>query len=242
MTAGRPTEPAETAGSRLVVGLVRGLHGLRGAVRVEVLTDDPARFEPGRVVFLEGSTERLTVAEANADGPGLLVRFQERSDRTSVEDLRDRYLEAPRPPTPLPDGAWYWHEVTGVQVFDVAGRELGRVVDVFRAGGGEVFVVDGPHGELMVPGVSSVVRELSPAEGRMVVDADALGLDESEPRSRPRGRRTTRAWKAAERGEGSTPAGGPPDSTPAGGPPDNNPAGGPPESAPAGGPPESAPG
>ncbi len=28
--------------SRLVVGRVRGVHGLRGAVRVEVLTDQPA--------------------------------------------------------------------------------------------------------------------------------------------------------------------------------------------------------
>lgn len=195
------------ADTRLVVGQVRGLHGLRGAVRVEVLTDDPARFQPGSVLFLEGTTERLTVLEANADGPGLLVRFRERADRSSVEDLRERYLEVTAPAAALPDGAFYWHEVIGVAVQDASGVDLGRVVDVFRAGGSEVFVVEGPRGELMVPAVSAVVRELAPAAGRIVVDADALGLDEHEARSRIRGRRTTRARKAAERGEGSAPAG-----------------------------------
>ncbi|MET0773403.1 MAG: ribosome maturation factor RimM [Candidatus Limnocylindrales bacterium] len=199
----RPHEPGAAAGTRLVVGLIRGLHGLRGGVRVEVLTDDPARFEPGTVVFPEGTNEPLTIVEANADGPGLLVWFKERTDRTTVEDLRGRYLEAPAPTDALPDGSFYWHEVTGLAVEDLEGGELGRVVDVFRAGGSEVFVVQGPRGELLVPAVSTVVRELAPDAGRLVVDADALGLDDREPRSRVRGRRTTRARKAAERGEGS---------------------------------------
>lgn len=194
----RPPEPASAGDARLVVGQVRGLHGLRGAVRIEVLTDDPSRFEPGNVVFLEGTLERLTVLEANADGPGLLVRFRERPDRTSVEDLRERYLEAAAPDEPLPTGQYYWHQVIGLAAVDTAGGDLGRVVDVFRAGGSEVFVVRGPRGELMVPAVSAVVHELAPAQGRIVVDTDALGLDDQEPRSRVRGRRTTRARKAAE--------------------------------------------
>ncbi len=201
-----PPEPATAGGARLVVGQVRGLHGLRGAVRVEVLTDDPSRFEPGSVVFPEGTHERLTVLEANADGPGLLVRFRERLDRSSVEDLRDRYLEAIAPDEPLPAGQYYWHQVTGLAVVDAAGADLGRVVDVFRAGGSEVFVVHGPRGELMVPAVSAVIRELAVAEGRMVVDTDALGLDDQEPRSRVRGRRTTRARKAAEARAGGDPS------------------------------------
>ena len=42
---------------RLTVGLVRGLHGLRGAVRVEVLSDDPDRFEVGSVLHLDGEDD-----------------------------------------------------------------------------------------------------------------------------------------------------------------------------------------
>jgi 16S rRNA processing protein RimM len=207
----RSSQPDATGAARLVVGLVRGLHGLRGGVRVEVLTDDPARFEAGSLVYPEGSPDRLTVAESISDGPGLLVRFEERPDRTSVEDLKGRYLEAVAPTEALPDGAWYWHEIIGVPVTDLAGAELGHVVDVFRAGGSEVFVVQGARGEVMVPAVSGIVRELAPAERRIVVDGDALGLDDQVARSKVRGRRTTRARKAAERGEGGTATPPPPD-------------------------------
>lgn len=187
---------------RLVVAQVRGLHGLRGAVRLEVLSDDPARFEPGARLFPEGDPRPLTVEWVQSDGPGLLVRFRELSDRTSVEPLRDVYLEAEVGADALPQGSWYWHEIIGARVTTGSGDDLGTVTDVFRAGGGEVFVVEGPHGEIMVPAVQAVMLEFQPAEGRIVVDADALALDEPEPRSRVRGRRTTRARKAAERAQG----------------------------------------
>jgi 16S rRNA processing protein RimM len=185
---------------RLVVGLVRGVHGLRGAVRLEVLTDDPGRFEPGARLFQEGQDQPLTVDWAQSDGPGILLRFRERPDRASVEPLRDRYIEAVVSPAARPEGSWYWHEVVGARVTTSAGEDLGSVTDVFRTGGSEVFVVQGDRGEVLVPAVGAVMVEFAPAAGRIVVDADALALDDVEPRSRVRGRRTTRARRDRERG------------------------------------------
>jgi 16S rRNA processing protein RimM len=164
---------------RLVVGLVRGLHGLRGHVRIEVLTDDPDRFAPGAVVFPEGSDRVLTVDDVGHENPpGILVRFVGLPDRTAAESLRDTYLEAEVADDALPEGTHYWHEIIGSRVLTADGRELGEVVDIFRVGEGEVYTVRGESGELLVPAVSAVVRELAPAEKRVVVDAAALGLEE----------------------------------------------------------------
>ncbi|TAM73985.1 MAG: 16S rRNA processing protein RimM, partial [Chloroflexota bacterium] len=161
---------------RLVVGLVRSLHGLEGAVRVEPLTDRPDRFAPGSRLALEGEPISLTVAWSRDDGRGLLLRFDELSDRAAVEPLRGRYLEAAVDRVDLPPGAFWWHELEGVPVTTTAGVLLGEVVDVFRAGGAEVLVVRGVGGELYVPAVEAVVRDLAPQEGRIVIDAEALGL------------------------------------------------------------------
>lgn len=186
---------------RLVVGLVRGLHGLRGAMRVEVLTDDPARFAVGSVLHPEGAPDPLTVIWAQEDGPGILVRFREIPDRDAAEPFRERYLEVDVPRQALPEGEYYWHEVIGARVTTTDGRDLGSVRDIFRAGGGEVLIVDGgAWGELMVPAVSAVVREFAPADGRIVVDAESLALDEEPPAPRPRGRRTSRALKQVRDG------------------------------------------
>ena len=159
---------------------MRGVRGLKGQVRVEVLTDQPeARFSPGQVLYPEGSPRSLTVAEATpvADGPGWWLRFRELPDRTAAETLKGIYLEMPvdRPAAP---GSWRWHDVIGLTVRTTDGRELGTVGDVYRTGGAEVYVVRGPRGEIDIPAVSSVVMDLDPPSGVLIVDADALGLDE----------------------------------------------------------------
>jgi 16S rRNA processing protein RimM len=159
---------------RLVVGLVRGVQGLRGAVRVEILTDNEDRFDAGSVLHVEGSGRPLTVVSAHRDGPGLLVRFKEITDRNAADSLREKYLEADA--ADLPADTWFWHDIIGCNVTTVHGEALGTVADVFRVGGSEVYVVRGTSGEVLVPAVAAVVRELVPAEKRMVVDGAALGL------------------------------------------------------------------
>lgn len=168
---------------RLVVGLVRGVHGLRGAVRVEVLSDNADRFDSGAVVFVEQTERRLTVVSAQHDGPGLLVSFAEVRDRNAADALREKFLEA-EAARDLPPQTFYWHEIIGCAVFNEEGEELGTVDDIFRVGESEVYVVHGARGELLVPAVKAIVRELAPAERRIVVDAVALGLGaEDEPQT-----------------------------------------------------------
>jgi 16S rRNA processing protein RimM len=172
---------------RLVVALIRGVHGLHGAVRAEVLTDRPEdRFVAGAVLFREGDARPLTIAsaEAVADGPGWRFRFREVTTRDAADTLRGVYLEAAvRPEEDLARGSYYWHEVIGCAVRGVDGTELGTVKDIYRIGETEVFTVDGgPHGSFDLPAVRAFIRIFAPRRGEIVVDAESLDL--RPPRSR----------------------------------------------------------
>jgi 16S rRNA processing protein RimM len=151
---------------------------------VEVLTDRPEeRFVVGSVLHPEGRPP-LTIVTAVpvADGPGWWLRFAEAPDRTAAERLRGVYLEADVPARDRPADAVWWHEVVGARVTDADGHELGVVSDVYRAGGAEVFLVDGPSGSLDIPAVRSVIVDFRPADGVIVVDAAALGIGEAGSR------------------------------------------------------------
>ena len=166
---------------RLVVAQVRGLHGLDGAVRVEVLTDRPEdRFATGHVLHVEGDGRPLTItsAEAVEDGPGWRLRFREVPSRNAAEWLRDAYLEIlVDRSSDLDAGAAYWHEVVGAVVRDSTGADLGRVVDVYRAGENEVYVVrGGPAGEFDMPAVRDVITTFAPERREIVVDETVLDL------------------------------------------------------------------
>jgi len=199
---------ATPADERVTVGLVHGLHGLRGAVRVEVLSDDPSRFAVGSVLFVEGDTRPLTIDWTGPANPGLLVSFAEVQSREEADPLRQRYLEA-LPGEPLPPDTYYWHQLEGLTVSTTTGETLGSVVDVFRAGGGEVYVVrGGDRGEILVPAVSDIVVDLDPPAGRLVVDPVALDLPQKPPRRRRRHELTREERKAARKRPRKAPGGG----------------------------------
>ena len=110
-----------------MVGQIRGFHGLAGTVRIESLTDRPQdRFAVGRTLFVEGTDRQLTIAAAEPDTVGWRLRFAEVADRTAAEALRGAYLETVvAPGEELPRGEYYWHDVIGATVTDVAGATLG---------------------------------------------------------------------------------------------------------------------
>lgn len=186
---------------------MRGLHGLNGSVRAEVLTDRPAeRFAVGRRLYREGAATPLTIVAAAPDGPGWRLRFAEVADRTAAEALRDAYLESlVEPGEELARGEYYWHEVIGTTVRGLDGAELGTVVDVYRVGVAEVYVVRGErYGEFDVPGVRDIVRILAPGRGEIVIDAGALDLQPA--RARPiRPPRPSRPRRTDRKGERTRP-------------------------------------
>ena len=215
------TDGPATADDRLVVALVRGVHGLAGAVRVEILTDRPEdRYAVGAVLRREGSDDPLTVVWSSpvADGPGWRIRFREVPDRSAAEALKGAYLEVVAgPDAALPRGAYFWHEVIGTPVTSTTGAELGTVRDVYRSGGAEVFIVDGgPYGEFDVPAVRDFIRIFAPRRGEIVVDTDALDLappkrsplGEGRPRA-PRRRPGSRHGRGAGATAGDRPAASP---------------------------------
>ena len=198
---------------RLVVALVRGVHGLRGAVRVEVLTDRPEeRFRPRVVLHREGSDEPLTIASAEpvADGPGWRLRFAEITTRDAADTLRGAYLETTvHPLGDLARGEVYWHEVVGSTVRGLDGADLGTVQDVYRVRENEVYVVRGePFGTFDLPAVRAFIRVFAPRRGEIVVDVEALDLQPPKTRlpedQRPRApRRRSRRPRAAGGGQAS---------------------------------------
>ena len=212
-----------------MVALVRGVHGLHGAVRAEVLTDRPEdRFVAGAALYREGDDRPLTIAsaEAVADGPGWRLRFREITSRDAADVLRGTYLEsAVRPDEDLARGSYYWYEVIGCAVRGIDGAELGTVKDIYRIGETEVFSVEGGTvGDFDLPAVRAFIRIFAPRRGEIVVDAESLDLrprrtrepDPDRPKA-PRRKTRSRAGKPSAIAEGTPSADATPtaDHTPA---------------------------
>jgi 16S rRNA processing protein RimM len=137
-------------------------------VRIEVLTDRDDRLTAGSRLFLEGESTQRQLLEVQLGGRVPVLRLEGVDSRDAAERLLGRYLEVEA--EPLPDGALYWHQIVGLAVRDESGRELGQVVEVFRAGENEVYRVE-KEGEpdLLLPALRDVIRAIDLEAGRMTV-------------------------------------------------------------------------
>src|ERR687887_8075 len=78
----------------VLVGVIRGAHGVRGEVRVAPETDNPGRFAAGRAVEIDGLGAR-TIESVRGHKGELIVRFDGIADRETAQRLRGRELRVP---------------------------------------------------------------------------------------------------------------------------------------------------
>lgn len=154
---------------RLVVGRITGVWGVKGHVKVESLTDNPTRFRSGARLLI-GPREYLC-EEARRQGRALAVKLQGVETREDAVELRGAVLEIPTGDAPpLPEGAYYHHQVLGLEVWTSEGRLLGRVAEILETGGNDVYVVRGPEGEALIPAIADVVVSVDLQAGRITID------------------------------------------------------------------------
>lgn len=153
---------------RLVVARIAGAKGLAGAVRLEILTDWPEHLDAGAILFLEGEMTPRRVSSAEWGGRSPVITLEGIGDRAAAEAVVGRFLEADA--AALPEGTYYWHQLEGLRVRREDGSPLGRVVEVFRAGEGEVYrVQDDTGNETLIPAVRDVVQSIDLDAGEMIV-------------------------------------------------------------------------
>jgi 16S rRNA processing protein RimM len=163
---------------RLAVAQVMGVRGLGGELRVMPLTDAPERLAVGASVLVEGEDAPRRISSAGSARQGAILSLTGIDDRDAASALIGRHLLAPDPPPDLPPGSYWWHQLEGLEVVDEAGRPLGRLEEVFRAGPNEVYRVVGDGGELLVPALHAVVTSIDLDAGRMTIRDPAEWLEE----------------------------------------------------------------
>ena len=161
----------------LIIGQVAGAHGVRGELKVQILTEDARRFGLLEQVFL-GLEDEEPVAWP-LEGYRLhkgqaLLKLRGCGDRTAAAAMRGYLVQVPRKEAiPLEDGEYFEHQILGLEVWTAAGEPLGKVVDILYTAANEVYVVQGPNlgrRELLIPAIEDVVLEVDLEAGRLVIE------------------------------------------------------------------------
>ncbi len=153
----------------LVVGHVLGQWGGGGEVKIQVLTDFPDRFEPGREVYLDGHP--LIIERSHLHKGYLILKLSTIDTIEVASRLRGKDLEIPLSEAhALPEGEYYRFQIVGLKVFSNTGEPVGRITNILPTGSNDVYIVHGPQGEVLIPATEDVVKSIDLKSGRMLID------------------------------------------------------------------------
>ncbi len=156
--------------TRLTVGRIAAPWGVRGEVKVELLTDFPGRFADVEELWLGDATEPLRLAHFRDRGGMTILKFHGLDDREAAESLRGQFLSVPiEEAVPLEEGEYFEHEILGLTVVTQAGETIGRVEEILYTGANDVYRVRQASEERLIPAVPDVVLEVDIEGGRLVV-------------------------------------------------------------------------
>ena len=162
----------------MTIGKVGAVHGIHGELRIIPLTDFIERFETMTEVMV--GDELLHIESCRYHKQDVLMKFREYPVREDAMRLTGRLLTVDRSEAaPLEDGEFYTFDIIGLTVYDVEGTELGTVENVLRTGSNDVYQTRlTAGGELLIPALKAVVKEIDIKGGRMVVDMPEDTSDE----------------------------------------------------------------
>jgi 16S rRNA processing protein RimM len=171
--------------SGLRVGRLLKAHGLKGAIKLELYTDDPAlRFVPGSVYTLQVPDESpwfgktVTLTELKWYNDHAVVFLDGIADRDAAESLVKAILwvDDDKDARPAEEDAWYDYQLIGLSVRR-GGVPVGTIARVDHFPAQDLLVVDTGDGEVLVPFVKAIVTGVDIDAGTMDIDPP-IGLFE----------------------------------------------------------------
>jgi 16S rRNA processing protein RimM len=138
---------------------VRNVHGLKGELVIEPITDAPDEvFSPGRRLLVGNVRGQLKgdpveIVSTRPFKAGYIVKLAGIDDRNEAELWRERYFLLPADElTPLDAGQVYLHELEGMRVDLAGGEVVGKVIAFYELPQGLVLDVSRePKGSVLIP-------------------------------------------------------------------------------------------
>lgn len=157
------------------VGKIVNTHGVRGEVRVLATTDFIAeRFAAGNTLYLQEKDTQLAleIEKVRQHKGFILVKFVGYDNINDVQKFRDHELMVSADDQqPLEDGQYYYHQIIGLTVKTVDGRELGTIKEILSPGANDVWVVARPkQKDLLLPVIDDVVKNVDLDDGLVEVE------------------------------------------------------------------------
>lgn len=147
------------------VGVIIKPHGLKGEVRIKVLTDFPERFTDGAEFYIFGdklSGNKTKILQPRIFGEFVFTRLELFENMNDLQGIKGSHLAIRHDELmALPEDNYYTFDLLQCSVFYSNGEYLGKLVNIFQIPANDVYVVKDSLGlEHLVPAHKDFVESV----------------------------------------------------------------------------------
>lgn len=161
----------------LAIGQVLKPHGIKGGIKVRVLSDHPDRFHDEKHIYRMQNNEyvKVNIESVSGEGDSTILFLDGVNSREDVEAMRREFFYIKRSEAkPLPEGNYYISDLMGCKVVDTNEKELGKIVDIMQTGAVDVYTVKKDGKELLFPALKRLLTKVDIENRLIIVDAQVL--------------------------------------------------------------------
>jgi len=153
----------------IAIGQILAPRGIKGKLKVKVVTDFPQRFTPSSTVYV--NRQPMTIDNAEWHKGNVIIKLSTIDSIEAAQRLRGQPLEIHHSQLkPLPEGQYYHFQLIGLEVWTTQGELLGNITEILTAESNDNYVVHGTQGEILIPAIEDVVKSIDLNEGRIVIE------------------------------------------------------------------------
>ena len=158
-------------------GKIINTHGCKGGLKVDPWCNSAEDFTDLKHFYIKSKNgfDKYTALKASIFKQFVILELKEIDDMDKAIALKNVILYADRGDFKLEEGEYFLTDIIGLDVIDFEnGKNYGKVVDIINRGASDIYVVETPNGEKMIPAVDEFIVEINVNSGIKVRTIDGL--------------------------------------------------------------------
>ena len=158
-------------------GKIINTHGCKGGLKIEPWCNTSKDFTSLKKLFIlkKDAFIEYNVTKAAAFKQFIVLELKEIQDMDAALNLKNTTLYALREDFHLDENEFFLADLIGVDVIDAEnGTVYGKIKDIINRGASDIYVIDTPNGEKMIPAVKEFIISIDINKGVFVHVIDGL--------------------------------------------------------------------
>jgi len=155
------------------IGKITGTHHLKGTVKVVTNLENLKEIIDKKVIIKLGETKRvLTVKNLKSlSAKRIAIDFEEVTTKSQASSLAGAFILIKRDLIPgLADDEYLQSDLLGMTAYNVDGRELGKIENIFETAAHDIYVIGEGKKEIMIPAIDHFVKEIDFDNDKIIVE------------------------------------------------------------------------